>query len=219
MDHHEKTFAKTVEIKKEVEIPFRAYIPNGYSEGGQGLPLLLFLHGAGERGSDLKQLAATGLPKHIEEGLDIPFVTVCPQCPENDWWDPIALKALFEHVVTTYNVDESKLYLSGLSMGGSGTWQLANILYERLAAIAPVCPPFGFVNPANFKELPVWCFHGAMDSVIPVSDSVKMVRLLRLGGCNVKFTVYPDADHDSWTETYTNPALYDWLLEHTNNGE
>ena len=146
-------------------------------------------------------------------------MTVCPQCPENDWWDPIALKALFEHVVTTYNVDESKLYLSGLSMGGSGTWQLANILYERLAAIAPVCPPFGFVNPANFKELPVWCFHGAMDSVIPVSDSVKMVRLLRLGGCNVKFTVSPDADHDSWTETYTNPALYDWLLEHTNNGE
>ena len=145
-------------------------------------------------------------------------MTVCPQCPENDWWDPIALKALFENVVTTYNVDESRLYLSGLSMGGSGTWQLANILYEKLAAIAPVCPPFGFVNPVNFKDLPVWCFHGAMDSVIPVSDSVKMVRLLRSGGCNVKFTVYPDADHDSWTDTYTNTALYDWFLEHTNNG-
>jgi len=82
-----------------------------------------------------------------------------------------------------------------------------------------VCPPFGFVNPVNFKDLPVWCFHGAMDSVIPVSDSVKMVRLLRSGGCNVKFTVYPDADHDSWTDTYTNTALYDWFLEHTNNGQ
>lgn len=202
----------------DVSLPYRTYLPDNYSEDGAGHPLLMFLHGAGERGSDLVKLTSTALPKHIEDGdLDLPFVTVCPQCPEGSWWDELALKALLDKAVADYNIDEDRVYLTGLSMGGRGTWQLANIVHDRLAAIAPICAPFMFVNPANFEHLPIWVFHGVMDSVVPVADSVKMVRWLRGAGCNVEFTTYANADHDSWTATYTNPALYDWLLSHRLN--
>ena len=137
-------------------------------------PLLLFLHGAGERGSDLKRLAATGLPKHIEDGLDIPFVTVCPQCPENDWWDPIALKAVFENVVTTYNVDESRLYLSGLSMGGSGTWQLANILSRKACCNCACMSPIQLRESRQFQGFTGMVFsrrHGFGDTRVRLCEN------------------------------------------------
>ncbi|MEZ7909199.1 MAG: prolyl oligopeptidase family serine peptidase [Pseudomonadales bacterium] len=209
-DHRLKT-----KVKIDVSLPYRTYLPKRYSEKGAGRPLLLFLHGAGERGSDLTALTSTALPKQIEAGeLDLPFVTVCPQCPEGTWWDELALVALLDKAVADYNIDESRIYLTGLSMGGRGTWQLANVVADRLAAIAPICAPFMFVNPAPFKRLPIWAFHGVMDSVVPVTESVRMVRMLRQAGCKVEFTTYANADHDSWTETYKNPALYEWMLSH-----
>ena len=202
-------------VKVEVSLPYRTYLPKRYSAKGTGRPLLLFLHGAGERGNDLTALTKTALPKHIEAGeLDLPFVTVCPQCPEGSWWDEVALEALLDKVIDDYNVDLKRIYLTGLSMGGRGTWQLANVIADRLAAIVPICAPFLFVNPAPFKRLPIWVFHGVMDQVVPITESVRMVRMLRQAGCNVEFTTYSNADHDSWTETYTNPALYEWLLSH-----
>lgn len=205
----------TTSLKVDVSLPYRTYFPDGYDEKGSASPLLLFLHGAGERGSDFTALVKTGLPKHIEEGdLNLPFVTVCPQCPEGRWWNERELEALLDQAIADYNIDLSRIYLTGLSMGGRGTWQLANIIADRLAAIAPICAPFMYVNPGPFKRLPIWVFHGVMDSVVPVTDSVKMVRMLRGAGCNVDFTTYANADHDSWTETYTNPGLYDWLLSH-----
>jgi len=201
-------------IKVEVELPYRTYLPDDYSDEGSGHPLLLFLHGAGERGSDLSALTDTALPKHIEEGLDLPFVVVCPQCPIGVGWDPQALVALLDLAIENYNIDHSRVYLTGLSMGGRGTWQLTELVGDRLAAIASICPPFVYVNPAKFQNLPIWCFHGVMDSVVPVTDSVRMVRMLRNAGCEVEFTTYANADHDSWTETYTNAALYEWFLSH-----
>jgi len=203
----------TLEIP--VSLPYRTYFPAGYADTGDPHPLLLFLHGAGERGSDLKALTATALPKHIEAGdVDLPFVTVCPQCPEGSWWDELALSALLDKAIADYNVDTTRIYLTGLSMGGRGTWQLANLVADRLAAIVPICAPFMWVNTQPFKRLPMWVFHGVMDSVVPVTESVRMVRMLRQAGCQVEFTTYANADHDSWTETYLNPALYDWLLSH-----
>ena len=202
-------------LTTNIKLPYRTYIPDHYSENDpDGLPLLLFLHGAGERGDDLTALTATALPKQLEEGLQLPFVTVCPQCPLGRAWDERELLALLDRVITDYNVDQSRVYLTGLSMGGRGTWQLANLAGDRFAAIIPICPPFLWVNPDNFKDLPIWCFHGVMDSVVPITDSVKMVRLLRNAGCQVEFTTYANADHDSWTQTYTNPKIYDWLLSH-----
>lgn len=202
-------------VRVSFKLPYRTYFPKGYRKTGKGRPLLLFLHGAGERGSDLVALTKTALPKHIEDGdLDLPFVTVCPQCPEGSWWDELALEALLNKVIADYNIDESRIYLTGLSMGGRGTWQLANRVSHRLAAIAPICAPFMWVNPVPFKRLPMWVFHGVMDSVVPITDSIKMVRMLRNMGCNVEFTTYANADHDSWTATYTNPKLYEWFMSH-----
>ena len=206
-------FGTTVSVN--VALPYKVYYPKGYSASGEPHPLLMFLHGAGERGSDLSALTATALPKHIEDGdLDLPFVVVAPQCPEGHWWNPLAVDALLDKAIADYNIDPSRVYLTGLSMGGRGTWEMANRAGHKLAAIAPICGPFVWVNAAPLQRLPMWVFHGVMDSVVPVTESVKMVRMLRAAGCDVKFTTYADADHDSWTETYTNPELYDWLLSH-----
>jgi len=201
-------------LELNVDIPCRVYLPEGYADQGPASPVLLFLHGAGERGSDLKALTDTALPKHIEEGLQLPFVTVCPQCPEGSFWNERELLALLDKIVEDYNIDQTRIYLSGLSMGGRGTWQLADLAFDRFAAIVPICAPFYWVNPENFTNLPIWCFHGVMDSVIPVTESVKMVRRLREAGCDIEFTTYANTDHDSWTETYTNPKVYEWLLSH-----
>lgn len=210
MQSQDQSFSTT--LKVDVSLAYRTYFPEDYSDEGPELPLLMFLHGSGERGSDLDLLTTATLPKFIEEGLDLPFVTVCPQCRE--MWEARSLAVLLDEVLEKYNVDRSRVYLSGNSMGGLGTWMLANVAADRLAAIAPVCPPSVTVDPENFKGLPIWCFHGAMDSVVPVGESVKMIRRLRQAGCDVKFTVYPDADHDSWTPAYNDPELVSWLLSH-----
>lgn len=210
MESSNQVFKKLV--KQEVDCRYLLYLPDGYEEAEQGdCPLMLFLHGAGERGPDLDLLKVTGLPNELEKGLSLPFITVCPQCSLNQTWDSITLNELLGEIIDTYRVDDSRIYLTGLSMGGRGTWMLANDYPDRFAAIAPICAPFTQVNPQSFKNIPIWCLHGAMDPVIPVTDSVKSVRLLRAAGCDVKFTVYADADHDSWTETYRNPGFYEWF--------
>lgn len=201
----------------DVNLPYRAYLPEGYPEGGSdGYPLLMFLHGAGERGTDLDRIAATGLPRHIEQGgLKLPFVTICPQCPENGWWNEHALLALLDQVLRDYDIDETRVYVTGLSMGGKGTWLLADLAPTRIAAILPICAPYTFIDFATLKSMGIWVFHGVMDQVIPAEQSAHMVRMLRHFGCEVQFTAYPDADHDCWTATYGNAAVYDWLLSHS----
>ena len=174
--------------------------------------MLMFLHGAGEVGSDLDLLERATLPRFIKEGLDLPFVIVCPQCVE--MWDVRILDPLLDEAVDRFNVDPARVYLTGSSMGGLGTWMLANVASDRLAAIAPVCPLFTRVDPRNFRRLPVWIFHGAMDSVSPIEESDRMIELLRGAGCDVKFTEYPDLDHDVWTSAYHDPELWRWLLSH-----
>tara|TARA_E500000331_G_scaffold318774_2_gene331038 strand:- start:869 stop:1522 length:654 start_codon:yes stop_codon:yes gene_type:complete len=207
-------FGLDAQVTLDVSIPYRVYLPTDYDASGDGYPMLYFLHGAGERGNDLDWMARIALPKYIEDGAELPFVTVCPQCPSDKRWDALTLTTLLDKVVDDYNIDTSRIYLTGLSMGGWGTWDLANRISDRLAAAIPICGPFLRVIPEHFKDLPVWCFHGVMDSVIPVADSVRMVKSLRDAGCNVEFTTYANADHDSWTETYQNPEIYDWLLSH-----
>ncbi|MCY3821923.1 MAG: dienelactone hydrolase family protein [Gammaproteobacteria bacterium] len=193
-------------------ISCRTYFPEAYSEAGAPFPMLLFMHGAGETGTDLDLLERATLPRFIKEGLQLPFVTVCPQCLE--MWDVRILDPLLDEVVQRFNVDPGRVYVTGSSMGGLGTWMLANVAADRIAAIAPVCPSFTRVDPENFKELPVWVFHGAMDSVVPIEESDRMIWQLRNAGCDVKFTEYPDLDHDVWTPAYHDPELWRWLLSH-----
>ena len=210
MRSEDRSFATTMGASRSIS--YRTYFPNDYSEAGTPFPLLFFMHGAGETGTDLDLLERATLPRFIKEGLELPFVTVCPQCLE--MWDVRILGPLLDEVIDRFNVDPAKVYLSGSSMGGQGTWMLANVAADRVAAIAPVCPSFTLIDPENFRGLPVWVFHGAMDSVVPIEESDRMIWQLRNAGCDVKFTEYPDLDHDVWTPAYHDPELVRWLLSH-----
>lgn len=203
------------QVTKSVKMNYLLYLPEGYEQDEERQwPLILFLHGAGERGDDISKV--TGIPKFAEHVPSLPFITVSPQCPENSFWplEHDALLAVLDEIVASYRVDNKRVYLTGLSMGGYGTWSLGSLYPERFAAIAPVC---GGGIPSLVKGLvhtPVWAFHGAKDDVVKLEESERMVDALRACGGNVKLTVYPEADHDSWSETYANPELYSWLLNH-----
>jgi len=207
----EKTIAKTVKCR------YLLYLPNGYGKKQQQWPLIIFLHGIGERGSDLEKVKMVGLPKLVEEGMDFQFVIVSPQCPANEWWSSEVLAGLLDDVILRYAVDAERIYLTGLSMGGFGTWYLSCAYPERFAAIAPIC---GGGEPAfanRLKDVGVWAFHGAKDDVVPVKRSQEMVDAVKACGGDARLTIYPDAGHDSWTQTYNNKQLYDWFLEHHKN--
>ena len=205
-----------VVLRTKVELPYLLYLPKGRSASARRrVPLLLFLHGGGECGNDLEKVKTHGPPRLIErEGREFPFIVVAPQCPEGEDWRPESLLALMDAVCAAYPVDADRIYVTGLSHGGIGTWALAARYPDRFAAIAPICGPFLWLPFERLRKVPVWCFHGAMDGVVSVDDSIRMVRQLRGAGVDVRFTVYPDADHDSWTATYANPELYDWFLTH-----
>ncbi len=208
----EQQFQK--QITRTVQGRYLLYLPPEYEDSDQDWPLLLFLHGAGERGDDLELVKRHGPPKLIEEGRNFPFIVVSPQSPPNQGWDPQSLHALLDEVIASHRVDESRIYLTGLSMGGYGTWSLALSDPGRFAAIAPICGGGAAYMACALKDTPVWVFHGALDEVVPIKQSTDMVRALQRCDGNVRFTVYPMAGHDSWTETYENPELYEWMLQH-----
>ena len=209
---HARSFHKT--ISKTVSMNYLLYLPREYVKENTRWPMILFLHGAGERGDDLELVKKHGPPKIAEEKEDFPFIVVSPQCPEGNWWERENLIALLDEIVANYDIDEERIYLTGLNMGGFGTWDLAARYPERFAAIAPVCG--GGIPPTTRKlvDVPVWVFHGALDETVPLKYSEDMVNALKKFEGNVKFTVYPEAKHDSWTETYDNPELYKWFLRH-----
>lgn len=216
----EQMFQK--EITKKVSLGYLLYLPKGYGEKkDQKWPLILFLHGAGERGSDLSLVKKHGPPKLIDQGKEFPFIVVSPQCPTTSWWPEQvdALTALLDEVRSKYAVDAERVYLTGLSMGGFGTWTLASRYPERFAALAPICGGGDKYLVSRLKSVPVWVFHGAKDPVVPLQSSTDMVEALKRAGGDVQLTVYPEAQHDSWTETYNNPKLYEWFLSHRRNEE
>jgi predicted peptidase len=207
----EKQFEREITVK--VKINYLLFLPADYGKTDKTWPLILFLHGAGESGNDLAKVKTHGPPKIVETKKDFPFIVVSPQSAGRGW-DVETLRALLDDVAANYRVDKDRIYLTGLSMGGFGTWSLAAAYPNHFAAIVPIC---GGGNPADAKRLKglsIWVFHGGKDPVVPVERSEAMVKALQQVGADVKLTVYPDAVHDSWTETYDNPELYKWLLEH-----
>ncbi|XOV86472.1 MAG: dienelactone hydrolase family protein [Pseudomonadota bacterium] len=199
-----------------VMVPYRTYLPDGYSEDSKPFPLLIYLHGSGECGTDLNLLEKAGLPRFLKEGLDLPFVVICPQCRLS--WEPDDLTVLLDHVVEGFNVDQTRLYLCGVSLGAMGTWMFSNRVANRLAAIVPVCGPAVRIDPAGYAGLAVRVIHGAMDSTVPIGESVKMVRALRNAGIDVTFDVHADVDHDVWNHCF-DTALTEWLLAHRREPE
>ena len=211
-------------INKDVSLNFLLFTPKDYQSTEKEFPLVLFLHGIGERGTDLELVKLFGIPKEIEEGVDFPFLVVSPQCPVDTIWanELDALHALLEKTIKDFRVDTSRIYLTGLSMGGNGVWHFAAAYPSLFAAVIPICgwadPLLGFPERIKvLKDVPVWAFHGAEDEVVPLQESQELVDVLKAHHGNVKFTVYPDTDHDSWTQTYENPKLYDWLLNQKNH--
>ena len=201
-------------IVKSVRCNYLVFLPDSYKQTKQDWPLILFLHGSGERGEDLDLVKKHGLAKIVEQEPAFPFIVVSPQCPMNEWWSMDALATLLDEVENKYRVDKSRIYVTGLSMGGYATWQLALEHPNRFAAIAPICGGAEPLLAHKLKHLPIWAFHGAKDEIVPISRSSEMVRALRKLGNRVKFTIYPRAKHDSWTETYENKRLYRWFLTH-----
>ncbi len=211
-------------ITRTVSAKYLLFLPKSYDANGtKHWPLILFLHGAGERGTNIWKVAVHGPPKIVKGKPDFPFIIVSPQCPEGQRWSNDVVLGLLDEVTAKYAVDPKRVYLTGLSMGGFGTWALAAEYPERFAAIVPICGG-GEVIPillagrdkrAALKTLGVWAFHGAKDPVVKLEESERMVGAFKKVGCtDVELTVYPEAGHDSWTEAYSNPALYEWLLKH-----
>ncbi len=203
--------SQRLDVTVKVEMDYLLALPNGYDKQ-DAWPLVLFLHGAGERGDNLELVKMHGPPKLIGEGKEFPFIVVSPQCPKGVWWEPIELTALLDQVIKTHNVDEDRIYVTGLSMGGFGTWQLAAYTPDRFAAIAPICGGGEKYWARRFADLPTWAFHGVQDKGVPLIRSQEMIDAMKQQGGEPKLTVYPDAGHDSWTETYNNPEFYEWLL-------
>lgn len=196
------------------------YLPPGYEDDkNKKWPLMFFLHGAGERGSNVEFVKRHGLAKEIEQGQNFPFIVVSPQCPLRNWWLHLlpALDSLFYNISSNHQINTNQIYLTGLSMGGYGTWGWSIANPDRFAAIAPVCGGGDPTEVCKIKRVPTWVFHGAKDAVVPISESEKMVKALEKCDGNVKFTVYPEAEHDSWSQTYSNPELFTWFLQHKHN--
>jgi predicted peptidase len=197
----------------EDSLQYLLYLPGSYTGSERSWPLLVFLHGSGESGSDIHLVEKNGPPMLIEQGEKFPFIVTSPQCHGNERWSVEVLEEFLDNLLQRYRIDTARVYLSGLSMGGEGTWNWAKAHPGRFAAIAPVCGWADTIGIASIKELPVWVFHGAKDEVVPLYESQRMVDALKEMGCDVRFTIYPEAGHDAWTETYENPEFYKWMLK------
>jgi predicted peptidase len=212
--------AQTMEKQVIVKLDYLLSIPTDYNKDTKkNYPLILFLHGSGERGSDVNAVKVHGPPKIIEKNPDSTlakdFIVVSPQCPAGRGWKVDDLMTLLDDIEAKYRVDADRIYVTGLSMGGFGTWDLASNFPDRFAAIAPMCGGGQPEMARRLKYLPIWVFHGEADPAVPFKRSEDMVEALKKVGNDVKFTRYPGVGHDCWTASYANPELYTWFLSHT----
>lgn len=200
------------QVTRTVGAKYLLYLPEGYGQKKTTWPLVLFLHGSGERGDDPEMVKRHGPPRLVAEGRQFPFILVSPQCPEDRRWDVDTLGALLDQLSATCDVDPDRVYVTGLSMGGFGTWAMAQRWPDRFAAIAPVCGGGDPEKARDIARLPIWVFHGVRDTVVPIASSEAMVMNLREYGSPVRFTAYPETGHDAWVQAYDTPELYTWLL-------
>lgn len=199
------------EIKKEQKI---SYILD-YPENAKGkVPLMVFLHGSGERGNDLELVKAHS-PFTYKNLFPEPVAILAPQCPKDLWWDTEAVYYLIKEIQQKYKIDDSRIVLTGLSMGGWGTLKLAMEHPEMFSAVVAVCPPVDRlfkVRASQYKDLPMKIFHGGNDDVIPPMNSIEIYQAIKKVNKNIELTLFPDDNHNSWDSTYSNPKLYEWMF-------
>jgi len=213
----EHSLVYNAQNKIEQDLKYLLHLPREYDQSDQVFPLVLFLHGAGERGDDLENVKIHGIPKLINEGRSFPFISIAPQCPKDGYWDRpeyvSTLISLVKTVMEERRVDPERVYGTGLSMGGLGTLAIAIKDPELFSAIIPICGGADLEKIQRLNKLPMWIFHGDRDDVIPLDNSISIYQNLRSVNKNVFLTVYAGVYHDSWTETYENDGIYDWLLK------
>jgi predicted peptidase len=202
------------------ESPYVVFVPHDY-DGTKAYPVILFLHGAGETKS-----TKTGAKMPVEVGIGpaikkqektFPFITLIPQAETRGWQaeGPNAKRALgmLDEVMKEYKTDPKRVYLTGLSMGGMGTWSVAAAHPEKWAAIVPICGRGDVKTAEKIKDIPCWCFHGDADTAVPVSGSRDMIEAIKKAGGSPKYTEYPKVGHNSWDMAYGTKELWPWLLE------
>lgn len=208
------------QTKEQYNIPVRYLLslPDGYSaDTTKKWPVLIFLHGSGESGEDLDKVKFHGPPKLAEQGRKFPFIVISPQANASYGWQPEIMQHFLRSIKKDFRVDKERIYLTGLSMGGYGTWNWASKYPKEFAAIAPICGGGDTAEAWKLSKIPVWCFHGGKDNVVVPEESIRMVNAVKQNNPNVRLTIYPEAGHDSWTETYNNDSLYTWLLQQKRN--
>ena len=205
-------------LAMQVSLKYHIYFPNNYHDSDAKFPLVLFLHGAGERGDDLRLVEKHGIPKMINNGINFPFITVAPQCPKFQYWsEPVNVKTLLllvEEIIKKNKVDIERIYATGLSMGGYGTLAIAKERPDLFSAIIPVCGGLDTTDIERLKDIPIWLFHGAEDKVVPVENSELIYDLLKPINPEIKITIYKGINHNSWEMTYNNQNIYEWMLKY-----
>ncbi len=184
-------------------------------------PVILYLHGSGTRGKTPEEVTETAAFTLTEKHEDFPFLFFAPMCPPNTtWFDWMQdLRKLVTEICALPYADTTRFYGLGASMGAYGIWQLATCIPETFAAIVPICGGGMYWNAKRLINVPVWAFHGGKDSCVLTVESEKMVDAVNKAGGNAKLTIYPENKHDAWTDTYSNPEVFRWLLAHTNQND
>jgi predicted peptidase len=201
--------------ERAATLRYLLYLPSDYdAQGTTQWPLVLFLHGSGERGDDIEKVKIHGPPKLVSQGKAYPFVLVSPQCPTGSRWNANELSMLVDDLAKTYRIDRQRLYVTGLSMGGAGTWSLVSAYPGKFAAAMPLCGRGDLAAAEKLAKTPTWVLVGDKDRAETVQNCKDMAAALQKAGGEVKLTVYPDLPHDCWTVTYANGEVYEWLLSH-----
>lgn len=201
--------------KKDVDVRYLQFLPNDYSSDGETKPVILFLHGSGERGSDIELVKKWGPPRIGDKQKDFPFIVISPQFPSGRGWDTRELLPLVEHTCKALNADTDRVYVTGLSMGGYGTWELIAAAPKRFAAGMPLCGRGEPATAANLIHTPIHAVIGGQDRQT-TNDSVREIAaaVKAAGGKNIKVTLHEDLGHNVWSRTYENPETWKWLLSH-----
>jgi predicted peptidase len=187
--------------------------PDYYEKNLAEWPLIVYLHGYFQKGTDPEVLMSAGLPRILETQKDFRFLVLAPHCTRLQGWRPDMIARLIDRICDTIRVDRNRIYLTGWSYGGEAAWVTACAYPDLFAAMVPVAAPSNpMIDLRKLGRLPVWVFHGAKDSDVPASESKTMVEALRVCGGNVRFTLYTNLDHDCWEKTFTDKRLYGWLL-------
>jgi len=197
------------------QMNYLVQLPRGYDENTNRFwPLVLYLHGIGERGDNLDKVLRFGPAKLIAAGKDLPCIVVSPQIPDNyfTFRESSALLALIDEVIARYRVDARRVHVTGNSMGGYGAVLLAAREPERFASLVPICGGVDYLDSVRLRRVPIWAFHGEKDPIIPVEESRRLVRLVKEIGGNARLTIYPDLEHNCWDRAYSDPALWEWML-------